>query len=404
MRIPEVENEPRRRRLESGRRAFLKFVAGSPLFAAARGGDLITSPRDALNVFDFESVAREKLPPAHFGYIETGVDGDATVRANREGFTRYPIRPRRLIDVSRIDMSVQLLGVTWKTPIVLDPVGSQRAFHPEGEVAVARAARAREHLLVLSTTTTSSVEDVAAAREAPIWFQLYATSEWKISRAMVKRAEAAGCPVLVLTVDQIGPTNRETLRRYERQDKRQCSSCHDRASLQTSFVRKPMFEGFDLKDVRFQPPNVTWDYVRLLKDTTSMKLVIKGLVTREDAELAVANGADAIICSNHGGRADETGLSSIESLQEVLAGAAGRVPVLVDGGFRRGTDIFKALALGAKAICIGRPYIWGLAAFGQEGVESVLDILTRELEKTMRYAGTTSVQNITRSHVLERPD
>lgn len=387
---------------EAGRRAFLRFVAASPLLAAAREEDGIVSPKDALNVFDFETVARQKLPPAHFGYIATGVDDDATLRANREGFNRYQIRPRRLIDVSNIDMGVELFGVPWKTPIVLDPAGSQRAFHPEGEVAVARAARAKGHLQILSTVATSSVEEVIEARGAPIWFQLYATTEWRVSRAMVKRAEAAGCPILVLTVDQISGTNRETLRRFEREDKRQCSVCHDRSSLQTSTQRKPMFDGLDLKGVRFQPPHVTWDYVRRLKDTTAMKLVIKGIVTREDAELAVTHGADGIICSNHGGRADETARSSIESLPEVLEGAAGRIPVLVDGGFRRGTDVFKALALGAAAICIARPYLWGLAAFGQEGVEAVLDILTREVSRSMRYAGTTSVDKITRSHVTEK--
>src|SRR5262249_32705335 len=151
-----------------------------------------------------------------------------------------------------------------------------------------------------------------------IWFQLYASSEWNVSRAMVKRAEAAGCPVLVLTVDQISGSNRETLRKFQQQDKRQCSVCHDRSSLATSTQRKTMFAGLDLKGVRSQPPNLTWDYVKRLKDATAMKLVIKGILAREDAELAVTHGADAVICSNHGGRAEETGRSTIESLPEVV--------------------------------------------------------------------------------------
>jgi 4-hydroxymandelate oxidase len=387
------------------RREFLKFLAASPLLGAAgrvqQGADIIASAKDALNVFDFETVARHKLPPAHFGYIATGVDDDATVRANREGFSRYQMRSRRLIDVSRIDTSIRLMGVSWKTPIVLAPVSSQRAFHPEGEIAAARAARSKGHLLILSTNTTTSVEDANAARGEPVWFQLYASTDWNVTRSMVKRAEAAGCPVLVFTVDQISGTNRETLRRFARQDTRDCRVCHDRSNLQTLSVRRPMFSGFDLAGVNMQPP-VTWDYVKRLKDTTTMRLVIKGIVTREDAALAVSNGADAIVCSNHGGRAEETGRSSIESLPEVLEGAAGRVPVLVDSGFRRGTDIFTALALGATAICVGRPYVWGLAAFGQEGVEVILDILTRELQLAMRYAGTSAIPNITRAHVVER--
>ena len=410
------------------RRAFLRLLGGSPVAAAsAMARDLrspgrgehvpslselldsleqsegvISSAKEALNVFEFEAAARRKLPPAHFGYLSTGVDDDETVRANREGFTRYEIRVRRLIDVSRTDLAVQLLGTTWKTPIILDPAASQRAFHPEGELAVARAARSKGHLQILSTGTTTSIEDVTAARGEPVWFQLYAASDWNVSRAMVKRAEAAGCPVLVFTVDQMGPTNRETLKLSERADKRLCKTCHDRSSWQATVQRKPMFDGLDLKGVQFQPPNITWDHVRRLRDMTAMKLVLKGIVTREDAELSVMHGADGIICSNHGGRAEPSGRSSIESLPEVLEGAAGRIPVLVDGGFRRGTDIFKALALGARAVCIARPYLWGLAAFGQEGVETVLEILARELEIVMQYAGTNALGKISRSHVIER--
>jgi 4-hydroxymandelate oxidase len=399
---------------EASRREFFRFLAASPFVVGSAFGSplkplgplqqsdsVISSPKDAMNVFAFEAIARERLPPAHWGYLATGVDDDGTLRANREGFNRFQIRVRRLVDVTNIDTSVDLFGTTWKTPIVLAPAGSQRAFHPDGELAVARAARSRADLQILSNNTTSSVEDVIAARGEPIWFQLYPSTSWNVSGAMVKRAEKAGCPVLVFTVDQVGGSNRETLKRFMLQDKRQCNMCHDRTSLQTSTQRKAMFEGLDLKGVRSQPP-VTWDYVKRLKDASSMKLIIKGIATREDAELSVSHGVDGIICSNHGGRGEASGRSSIESLPEVLEGVAGKIPVLVDGGFRRGTDIFKALALGANAICIGRPYLWGLAAYGQEGVEAVLDILTRELVMVMRHSGTTALGKITRAHVLER--
>jgi 4-hydroxymandelate oxidase len=294
-----------------------------------------------------------------------------------------------------------MLGASWKTPIVLAPAGSQKAFHPDGEVAAARAARTNGHLQILSNQTNSSVEEVNAARGEPVWFQLYPSTDWNISRAVVKRAETSGCKVLVFTVDQISGSNRETLRKAEKADTRDCRVCHDRTSLQTRSLRRPMVNSFDLKGVEWQPP-VTWDYVKRLKDSMTMKLVIKGIVTREDAELAVRHGADAVVCSNHGGRADETGRSSIESLPEVLEGVAGRIPVLIDSGFRRGTDIFTALALGATAVCVGRPYLWGLAAFGQEGVETVLDLLTRELQLAMRYAGTPTIADINRGHVVER--
>jgi isopentenyl diphosphate isomerase/L-lactate dehydrogenase-like FMN-dependent dehydrogenase len=245
---------------------------------------------------------------------------------------------------------------------------------------------------------------VTAAAGGPIWFQLYPTNDWNVSRAMVKRAEAAGCPVLVLTVDLQGGSNRETLRRYEKRDTRTCTPCHPRGGrFAENNRRKPMFDGLDLSRVRSVTlSDMTWDYIQRLKDVTTMKIAVKGIVTREDAELAVGRGADAVIVSNHGGRAEESGRAAIECLPDVVNAVAGRVPVLVDSGFRRGTDIFKALALGATAICIGRPYCWGLASFGQEGVETVLDILRRELQTVMRQAGTIAIGQITRACVVDR--
>jgi isopentenyl diphosphate isomerase/L-lactate dehydrogenase-like FMN-dependent dehydrogenase len=375
------------------------------LFESLEQGDaLISSPEEAFDVMDFEPVARKNLPPAHFGFLATGVDDDATVRANHEGFSKLQIRARRLVDVSNIDMSARLFGTAWDNPIALSPVGDQKAFHPEGEVAVARAARAKGHLQILSTVTSYSVEDVAAARGAPIWFQLYVNNVWDIVRAVIKRAEAAGCPVLVLTVDLKEGSNRETLFRAERADTRQCSMCHTNGFKGFGRVaNRPMFAGLDVsKATNLISPALDWDYVKRLKDTTTMKLILKGIVTREDAQLAVEHGVDGIIVSNHGGRGEETLRSTIECLPEVLDGCARKIPVLVDGGFRRGTDIFKALAFGATAVGIGRPYIWGLAAFGQPGVEAVLTILQRELQTIMRQAGTTSIDKITSAYLAKR--
>jgi isopentenyl diphosphate isomerase/L-lactate dehydrogenase-like FMN-dependent dehydrogenase len=315
-----------------------------------------------------------------------------------------------LIDVRSIDMSVTLFGTTWDSPIVLAPVGAQRALHAEGEIASARAARSRKHLQILSTMSSTGVEDVTAARGEPIWYQLYPTDQWPVGRALIKRAETAGCPVLVLTIDLQGGSNRETQARGQRRDARECSACHPAGPLGSSLnnvnamvVRKPMFTGVDVSQVRSaQPLDMNWDFVKRLRDTTSMKIVLKGIVTSEDAALAAEHGMDGIIVSNHGGRAEESGRATIESLTEVVAGAAGRIPVLVDGGFRRGTDIFKALALGARAVCIGRPYVWGLAAFGQPGVEAVLDILRRELTTIMRQTGTVKLSEISRQAVVDR--
>jgi 4-hydroxymandelate oxidase len=380
--------------------------------------DVISSPDQAFDVLDFEPAARKALPPAHFGYLATGVDDDGTVRANREGYSRIQIRARRLVDVENVDLSVSLFGTKWNTPIVLSPVSGQKAFHPEGEVAVARGARAKGHLMMLSTVATSSIEDVTAARGAPVWQQLYATNIWEVGRAIVKRAEAAGSPAIVLTVDLQEGSNRETLFRAQRVDKRECSACHQSAytgdargrprgssgGFAQYAARKPMFDGLDLAKVTAaHPANMNWDFVKRLRDTVTVKLLLKGIVTREDAQLAVEHGVDGLMVSNHGGRAEETLRPTIESLPEVIEGVAGRIPVIMDGGVRRGTDIFKALALGASAVGIGRPQAWGVAAFGQAGVEAVLEILRRELQTIMRQAGTTSIAGISRAYVVERP-
>ena len=391
------------------RRRVLQFLLASPLFALSRrvlGDDafdaVIDSPERALNVLDFEEAARKALPPAHFGYLATGTDDDSVVRRNREGFERYEIRARRLVDVRNVDTSISLLGRKWPTPIALAPVGSQRAFYAEGEVASARAARAKGALQILSTVTTSSVESVNEARGEPVWYQLYTSDDAAVADGIVKRADRAGCPVLVLTVDLQAGTNRETQERAARHDTRNCAACHG-DSFADYVRRKPMFDGLDLSHAsRLEMPGMTWDFVKRVRDLTSMKIVLKGVVTREDAELALQHGLDGIVISNHGGRAESSGRSSIECLPEVVAAVQGRIPVLVDGGFRRGTDVFKALALGASAVCIGRPYIWGLAAFGQKGVETVLEILARELSMTMAQAGATTVAQVTRTHVGDR--
>jgi len=421
------------------RRRFLRFAAGSPLLAVAgvdvawlsklfdgssrdrakglallqqatQEPELIASAADALDVFDFEPVAKKKIPPAHWGYLMTGTDDDATIRANRDGYAHWDLRARRLVDVRKVDPSVEILGVKWPTPIVINPVGSQRAFHAEGELAVARAAKAKNHLQVLSTVATTSIEDCIAARGASVWFQLYHQEDWNQTKQMVKRAEHAGAPVVVFTVDLIGGSNRETMIRARAADTRTCTNCHlggaptpgatGRVNELRDNRRKPAIA--DLKPDTPSPEvgTPTWDWVKRLQDSTSMKVFIKGIVTREDAELAMENGVSGVFVSNHGGRAENSGRATITSLPEVVAGVRGRGVVIVDGGFRRGTDIFKAHALGATAIGIGRPYIWGLAAFGQEGVETVLALLRRELEVVMKQAGTTSIAKITKNYIV----
>lgn len=404
------------------RRRFVAFLSGSPLFAAAgidlkalermfaQEPDLIAAANEALDVFDFEPVAKKKLPPGHWGYLATGTDNDETLRANRDGYAKWDLRVRRLVDVSHVDASVNLIGTTWPTPIVVNPIGSQRAFHPEGELATARAAKTKNHLQVLSTVATTSVEDVTAARGAPVWFQLYHQEDWNLTKQMVKRAERAGCPVVVFTVDLLGGSNRETMIRLGRTDTRTCSNCHlggapmpglsGRVNEQRDNRRKPFIAGLVPETPDPQVGVPTWDFIKRLKDSTTMKVFVKGIVTREDAELAVQHGVNGVFVSNHGGRAENSTRATVASLPEVVAGARGRIPVILDGGIRRGVDIFKGLALGATATGIGRPYIWGLASFGQEGVETVLALLRKEFEMTMRQAGTVSVPKITKDYLV----
>jgi isopentenyl diphosphate isomerase/L-lactate dehydrogenase-like FMN-dependent dehydrogenase len=377
-----------------GRRRFLRFLAGSPL-AARAWAQQTSSAKDFLSVADFEKATRAMLPPAHLGYLITGVDDDLTYQANLAAFQHFQLRARRLVDVSKFDLKTELFGTVWDTPIFFCPVGGQGAFHPQGELAVARAAKSTKTLQILSTVSSHSVEEVAKALGTPPWYQLYMPQSWDGTEKMVKRVEAAGCPVLVWTVDLLAGRNLETAERFKRQDTRDCISCH--VNGVGSLKGRPMLDGIE---GGINPPAANWQYVDRLKKLTRMKLVIKGIGTAEDAKLCREHGVDAVLVSNHGGRATETGSSTIDTLAEIVDAVGSQMPVLVDGGFRRGTDVYKALALGARAVGIGRPYIYGLSAFGQEGVERVVEILRAELTLTMRQCGTPAIKDITRSSIL----
>jgi isopentenyl diphosphate isomerase/L-lactate dehydrogenase-like FMN-dependent dehydrogenase len=401
----------------TSRRLFLKFLAGSPLFASAgvsawanevsrelppdpmvwmpRDMDnLIKTPKEALDVFDFEPVMHKNVPPAHFGYMASGVDDDVTLRANRAGFQKFQLRPRRLVDVSKVDMSTEILGVKYDSPIIIDPTGGHKGYNPDGEEGVARAAKIGDHLMILSTQATTSVADVIAARGKPIWSQLYATNKFEVAKHHVHSMESQGSIAVAVTVDRNGGRNQEVALRMRRLDTRQCAGCHDNSSIASQNRDKPMYEGADLSGLKnIQSSAMSWDYIKRLRDETKMKMVLKGILAWEDAKIAAESGIDAIIVSNHGGRADESGRSTIESLQEIID-ASGTMPVLVDSGFRRGTDIVKALCMGAKGVAVGRPYLWGLGAFGQPGVEQVLSILRTELMVAMQQVGAPDLKHL----------
>ena len=395
------------------RRMFVGGLLAAPAlrFAGARSQDAdsqppserfrrpappITSPDQVLNVADFEALARAALPPAHFGYIATGADDDRTAIRNCEAFSHYEIRAHRFNDVSRLDTSVKVFGERLPGPIYLSAVSAMRAFHPEGELAVARAARTRATKLMVSTGTSTPIEALLKERGAPAWQQLYPTDDWAVTTAIIRRAEKAGCSAIVLTTDSPGARNNETLKRAMAVDDRHCVDCHA-GNSHDIWRRGPMFANLDVSRVTtLAPQGMPPAYLDRVRGAVKTRLILKGIVTGEDALTAIDHGADAIIVSNHGGRNEETLHSTIDCLSEVVVAANNRVPVFFDGGIRRGTDVFKALALGATAVGIGRPQAWGLAAFGQPGVEAVLDILQRELLIIMRQAGTASRADIKR--------
>jgi 4-hydroxymandelate oxidase len=403
---------------QASRRRFLQFLAASPFFASgslvAFAGEtpsrlpdpmiwaprdldhLISSPKEAVSVFDFEPVMHKNVPAAHFGYMASGIDDEVTLRANREGFLKFQLRPRRLVDVSKVDMSADILGVKYSTPIIVAPTGGHKAYHADGEVGVATAAKRGDHLMILSTQTSTSIEDVTAARGQPIWFQLYATNKFEVAKHHVQRAEKAGALAVAVTVDRSGGRNQETLTRLQRIDTRQCADCHEAAGGggEAGGNRKPMYEGVDLSGLaNIQSSAMSWDYIKRLRDVTKMKMVLKGILAWEDAKIAADSGIDAIIVSNHGGRADEAGRSTIDSLPEIIE-VSGSMPVLIDSGFRRGTDIAKALCMGAKGVAVGRPYLWGLGAFGQAGVDRALELLRIELRAAMQQLGAPTVKQL----------
>lgn len=391
------------------RRAFLRFLAGSPYVAALGGAyafaqktaelaDVITDPKDALSVMDFEEAARRKVLPGHWAYMKSGVDDDATLYANHEAYKHLQLRPRRLRDATKVDMRTELFGTAYNSPIFTCPTGGECSFHPDGELAVARATKARGTLQILSTATSTGVEDVITAHGQPVWYQLYAPTSWDACEKIVKRVQAAGCPVIALTVDNTTGRNSETYMRSRPKDLSQCKGCHAGGAGPSTSERK-MYDGINMAGVGGQNPAMTWEFVDRLRKAVTVKLIIKGIDTREDARLCVEHGIDGILVSNHGGRSTETGRATIEALPEVVNEVGNRIPVFVDGGVRRGTDVFKALALGAKGVGIGRPFLWGLGAFGQPGVDRVLEILQGELKLVMGNCGTQNIAAIDRSYV-----
>ncbi|HWN42576.1 MAG TPA: alpha-hydroxy acid oxidase [Thermoanaerobaculia bacterium] len=359
-------------------------------------------PEDPVSLLDFEALAREALSREAYDYYAGGAQDEVTLRENRAAYDRVSLAYRVLVDVSRRDLTTSVLGQPVAMPILVAPTAFHRLATPEGELATARAAGAAGTVMILSTLSTSPIEAVVAAASGPIWFQLYVYRDRKATEGLVRRAEAAGCQALVLTVDAplIGRRERDVRNRF---------------SLPPGLaVANLLAEGYGevlpvLADsglaayvATFLDPSLTWRDVAWLRSITELPILVKGIVRPDDALRAAEAGAAGIVVSNHGGRQLDTAPATLDVLPEIadaLAAHGHRIEVLMDGGVRRGTDVLKALALGAKAVLVGRPVLWGLAAGGEDGAARVLRLLRDELDLAMALAGAPTVADVTRDLV-----
>lgn len=358
------------------------------------------SAKEPVNVSDFEAIARKKMTASAYDYYAGGAEDEVTLAANRDAFRRIALRPRVLTGTSHVATNTHVLGLPLALPVALAPTAFNKLGHQSGEAAAARAAGRAGTLMCCSTVSSTSIEDVAAAATGPLWFQMYVYRDREVSRDLVRRAEAVGCRALVLTVDtpRLGRRERDMRGGFSLPEDVTVANLERYGTPEA--LRWAGTTTFTEYVHRLVDDSLTWESFDWLKTVTTLPVLIKGILTAEDAALALAHGADGLVVSNHGGRQLDGVLATIDALPEVVAAAGGRIPVLMDGGIRRGTDVFKALALGAAAVCIGRAYLWGLAADGEAGVSRVLEMLRAELELTMALAGCPTVDAISSSHVL----
>jgi isopentenyl diphosphate isomerase/L-lactate dehydrogenase-like FMN-dependent dehydrogenase len=346
------------------------------------------------NVWDYERLAEDVLDPGAFGYFAGGSGDEITLRDNVEAYRRWKLRPRALTGAAKASTEARVLGMSTSMPVLVAPVAFQRMAHPDGELATARAAAAVGTIMVLSTLATSTPADVAAAApDAERWFQLYCYRDRGVTRALIDQAADAGFRALALTVDapRLGRRERDLRTGFEIPAEVTVPSFAAAAGGAIGGTPADMFALMDA--------TLTWSDLEELAGGSRLPLLVKGILTAEDARLACEHGAAGVIVSNHGGRQLDGVSATIDALPEVVDATAGRVEVLVDGGVRRGTDVVKALALGAAAVLVGRPVIWGLAADGERGARRVLELLRDELELALLLAGCDSPAAVTRTHV-----
>jgi isopentenyl diphosphate isomerase/L-lactate dehydrogenase-like FMN-dependent dehydrogenase len=346
-----------------------------------------------INIFEYEALANERLPQAEYDFIAGGATDEITLRRTRAVFDAIMLRPRMLVDISQPDLSTTVLGQTAAFPILVDPAGGHGRAHPQGELATVRAAGAMGTIMLLSSGSTYRLEEVAQAATGPIWFQQYFYRDQGLTQRMAHRAQEAGYSALCLTLDSTVRAKRERNIRNN-----------------YSSPPSPNYAGLEVQETGWglssdAPRGVnhlidrtaSWPYVDWLAAHTPLPLVVKGIMTAEDARLCAEHGVRGIIVSNHGARQLDTTFASIEVLPEVVDAVQGRCEVYLDGGIRRGTDVLKALALGARAVLIGRPLFWGLAVDGEAGVRAILQLLRDELEMAMGMCGRPTIASIDRS-------
>lgn len=360
---------------------------------------------DPVNLFELEAIARERMAPEAFDYYASGANDEVSLRENRAAYDRLSLAYRVLVDVSRRDMAATVLGQPVAMPILVAPTAFHRLATPEGEAATARAAGAAGTVMILSTLSNTPVEEVVAAASGPVWFQLYVYRDRGVTEGLVRRAEAAGCRALVLTVDAplIGRRERDVRNRFHLPPGLSVANL-----LPVGYGGLPEAvadSGLAAYVSSFLDPSLSWPDVAWLRSITELPVLVKGIVRADDALRAAEAGVAGVVVSNHGGRQLDTAPAPIEVLPEVadaLEARGHRIEVLVDGGVRRGTDVLKALALGARAVLVGRPVLWGLAADGEAGATWALRHLRAELDLAMALAGAPTLADVTRD-LVRRP-
>jgi len=353
-------------------------------------------PTDPLDIPDFERAARAVMSPMAWEYVSGGAADEITLKWNHKAYEHIRLKPRALVDVSRLDTRVRLLGRELRFPILLAPTAYQKLSHPDGELATAKGAGAADATMVVSTMSNVTLEEVAAVATRPLWFQLYVQPDRQLTRELVRRAEAAGYQALVITVDApvLGPRYRELRANFRLPPGLERANLRGHAAANGSYHPSEQSIFSETLD-----PSLTWKDIDWFRSITKLPILLKGIQNSADADRAVKAGAAGIIVSNHGARDLDTAAATIEALPDVVAKVGGRIPVLIDGGIRRGTDVFKAIALGATAVLIGRPYLFGLAVDGARGVSRVVNILRREFEIAMALCGRASVADIDASAI-----